>query len=194
VAVERSLRKLSSGQDLVDGLEALRDRWASDMEEMIYLGWITAWLQHDLLLSENDGDDEEFGTVAVGDSEGDDEEFGTVVVGGSEGDGGHHPPQENGHNKKGETKVAVVAPIKEVRLCKAASCSSSSSSPSGPPLRRSVDGQPPPSCLAGFAGAGGDGGGWGNGRPRLLRKLRGWAGGKGRGKRPCRIVGPCCQK
>jgi hypothetical protein len=176
VAVERSLRKLSSGRDLVDRLEALRDRWASDMEEMIYLGWVTAWLQHDLLLSETD-----------------DGEFGTVVVGGSEGDdGGHHPPQEEDEqNKKGETKVAEVAPVKEVRLCKAASSSSSSGSP---PRRRSVDGQPPPSCLAGFAGAGGDGGRWGSRRPRLLRKLRGWAGGKGRGKRPCRIVGPCCQK
>ncbi|KAK3124659.1 hypothetical protein QOZ80_7BG0590200 [Eleusine coracana subsp. coracana] len=46
VAFERSLQKLSSGRDLVDGLEALRDRWAADMEEMIYLGWITAWLRY----------------------------------------------------------------------------------------------------------------------------------------------------
>jgi hypothetical protein len=148
VVAERSLRKRSSGRDLVDGLEALRDRWASDMEETIYLGWITAWLQHDLLLSDND-------------------------------DGGD-PPQEEGR-RKGET---AVAPSNEVQLCTAAS---SSSTTSGPPPRRSVDGQPP-SCLAGFAG---DGGGWSIGRPRLLRKLRGWAGGKGRGKR---IVGPCCQK
>jgi hypothetical protein len=156
VVAERSLRKLSSDRDLVDGLEAVRDRWASDKEEMIYLGWITAWLQHDLLLSDND----------------DGGEFGTVVV-----DDGGDPPQEEGR-KKGET---AVVPSKAV---------SSSSTTSGPPPRRSVDGQPP-SCLAGFAR---DGGGWGIGRPRLLRKLSGWAGGKDWGKRQCRIVGPYCQK
>uniref|UniRef100_A0A0A9AIP9 Uncharacterized protein n=1 Tax=Arundo donax TaxID=35708 RepID=A0A0A9AIP9_ARUDO len=168
VAVERSLRKLSSGRDLVDGLEALRDRWAAGMEEMIYLGWITAWLQHDLLLC----DDGDFGTVVVGDDDADDR----VAP--------RHPPEE-----KGETILASVAPSNEVQLCKAASSSSS-----GP--RRSVDVEPS-SCM-GFGAAGGaagrDGGGWSIGRPRLLRKLRGWAGGKCRGKRPCRIVGPCCQK
>ncbi|TVU41191.1 hypothetical protein EJB05_14690 [Eragrostis curvula] len=180
VAVERSLRKLSSGRDLVDGLEALRDRWAAGMEEMIYLGWITAWLQHDLLLC---GDDDDGGDV-----------FGTVVVDEDDHDGGRggvHPPEEE-HKKKGETVVAEVAPSNEVQLCKATSASSSSSSTtmSGPP-RRSVDGEP--SCM-GLAGGSRDGGGWGIGRPRLLRKLRGWAGGKGRGKRPCRIVGQCCPK
>ncbi|GJN10028.1 hypothetical protein PR202_ga28087 [Eleusine coracana subsp. coracana] len=175
VAVERSLRKLSSGRDLVDGLEALRDRWAADMEEMIYLGWITAWLQHELLLC--DGDDGEFGTVVVGTGEDD---------GGSVED--EHPEEEHQKKKKGETMVAEVAPGNEVRFCKAASSSSSSSS-SGVPPRRSVDGEP--SCM-GFSAAGGAGR---IGGPRLLRKLRGWAGGKGnKGKKPCRIVGPCCQK
>lgn len=168
VAVERSLRKLSSGRDLVDGLEALRDRWAADMEEMIYLGWITAWLQHELLLCD---DVDEFGTVIVGDDDDDSR--------------AEHPPEEE-DCKKGQPMVAEVAPSNEVQLCKAASSSSSSSA--GPPPRRSVDGEP--SCL-GFTAAGGAGR---DGGPRLLRKLRGWAGGKGRGKRPCRIAGPCCPK
>ncbi|KAL6880686.1 hypothetical protein ACP4OV_012251 [Aristida adscensionis] len=179
VAVERSLRKLSSGRDLVDGLEALRDRWAAGMEEMIYLGWITAWLQHDLLLCDG-GDD--IGDIA-----------GTVIVGDGH-DGVDRPPEEE-EKVKGETMVAAAAPSNEVELCKSSSTASSTEA------RRSVE-VAGPSCM-GFAAAGpcrdggagaGAGGGWAIGRPRLLRKLRGWAGGKGRGKRPCRIVGPCCQK
>ncbi|CAN6209559.1 unnamed protein product [Urochloa humidicola] len=188
VAVERSLRNLSSGRDLVDGLEALRDRWAAGMEEMIYLGWITAWLQHDLMFVDEDDDGEDGGGGAYADA---DERKGV------------RPPEEE-ERKKGETMVAAAAPSNEVELCKAGSVSSSSASgPSGP--RRSVEVEPPASCL-GFAAAGGcsssrdgAGGGWSIGRPRLLRKLRGWAaaGGKAggdRGKARCRIAGPCCQK
>ncbi|CAL5066678.1 unnamed protein product [Urochloa decumbens] len=203
VAVERSLRNLSSGRDLVDGLEALRDRWAAGMEEMIYLGWITAWLQHDLMFVDDDGS-----TVLGGSTYDDGEDIGggAVLGGGSayDGDGrkGGHPPGEE-KKKKGETMVAAAAPSNEVELCKAGSVSSSSSGP-----RRSVEVEPPAaaSCL-GFAAAGGcssgrDGGagGWSIGRPRLLRKLRGWtaagekAGDRGKGKARCRIAGPCCQK
>ncbi|CAL5078845.1 unnamed protein product [Urochloa decumbens] len=208
VAVERSLRNLSSGRDLVDGLEALRDRWAAGMEEMIYLGWITAWLQHDLMFIDDDGD----GSTVLGGSTYDDgEDVGGAVLGGSAFDDadagrkGGHPPEEE-KKKKGETMVAAAAPSNEVELCKAGSVSSSSSGPSGP--RRSVEVEPPAaaSCL-GFAAAGGcsssrdgAGGGWSIGRPRLLRKLRGWAaagekaGDRGKGKARCRIAGPCCQK
>ncbi|CAN6203260.1 unnamed protein product [Urochloa humidicola] len=189
VAVERSLRNLSSGRDLVDGLEALRDRWAAGMEEMIYLGWITAWLQHDLMFLDEDDDGEDGG--------------GGGAYADADERKGSHPPEEE-ERKKGETMVAAAAPSNEVELCKAGSVSSSSASgPSGP--RRSVEVEPPASCL-GFAAAGGcsssrdgAGGGWSIGRPRLLRKLRGWAaaGGKAggdRGKARCRIAGPCCQK
>ncbi|CAN6197140.1 unnamed protein product [Urochloa humidicola] len=194
VAVERSLRNLSSGRDLVDGLEALRDRWAAGMEEMIYLGWITAWLQHDLMFIDDDDDSTVLGGSTY--DEGED-------VGGADERKGGHPPEEE--RKKGEKMVAAAAPSNEVELCKAGSVSSSSGS-SGP--RRSVDVEAPAaaSCL-GFAAAGGcrssrDGGsgGWSIGRPRLLRKLRGWAaaggkdGDRGKGKARCRIAGPCCQK
>jgi len=81
VAVERSLRNLSSGRDLVDGLEALRDRWAAGMEEMIYLGWITAWLQHDLMLIDNDygGTVLGAGSTYSGDDEYDDDQDGVVL-------------------------------------------------------------------------------------------------------------------
>jgi hypothetical protein len=183
VAVERSLRNLSSGRDLVDGLEALRDRWAAGMEEMIYLGWITAWLQHDLMLIDDD-----YGTYG-GDDKEEDEQDGVAP---------RHPPEE-GEEKKGETMVASVAPSNQVELCKAGSVSSSGS---GSAPRRSVEMEP--SCM-GFAAAAsggrrrdGSGGGWSIERPRLLRKLRGWAaggkaGGSGKTTR-CRIVGPCCQK
>ncbi|KAM0894119.1 hypothetical protein ACQ4PT_024673 [Festuca glaucescens] len=105
VIVERSMRKLSSSKDLMDGLEMLRDRWAADMEELIYLGWITAWLQHDLLVS----DDEEGsgkGTVVIGDDSGDD-------------------PTEAPQLKKGEKVVVAAAPSNEVELCKTSSNASS---------------------------------------------------------------------
>ena len=183
VVVERSLRNLSSGRDLVDGLEALRDRWAAGMEEMIYLGWITAWLQLDLMLVDDDG--------------------GSTYDGDADGRKGGRPPPEEEEGKKGETMVAAAAPSNEVELCKAGSASSSGSA--GRP-RRSVEVEPPASSCLGFAaaggrsGGGGDGGGWSIGRPRLLRKLRGWAGAGGtkaggdRGKARCRIAGPCCQK
>ncbi|KAL6647310.1 hypothetical protein ACP70R_014747 [Stipagrostis hirtigluma subsp. patula] len=171
VVVERSLRKLSSGRDLVDGLEALRDRWAAGVEEMIYLAWITAWLQHDLLLCDAGG------TVIVGD--GSDDDDGNVE---------RHPPPEE-EKAKGETRVAPAAPSNEVQLCKAPSTSSSSGA-SSDEARRSMEAARP-SCMGSACR---DGAGWSIGRPRLLRKLRGWAGGKGRCKRPCRIVGPCCQK
>ena len=182
VVVERSLRNLSSGRDLVDGLEALRDRWAAGMEEMIYLGWITAWLQHDLMLIDDDG--------------------GSTYDGDADGRKGGRPPPEEEEGKKGETMVAAAAPSNEVELCKAGSASSSGSA--GRP-RRSVEVEAPVSSCLGFAAAGGrggdgDGGGWSIGRPRLLRKLRGWAGAGGtkaggdRGKARCRIAGPCCQK
>ncbi|XP_066396889.1 protein CHUP1, chloroplastic-like [Miscanthus floridulus] len=182
VAVERSLRKLSSGRDLVDGLEALRDRWAAGMEEMIYLGWITAWLQHDLMLI----DDDYGGSTYGGD---DDDEDGVAP---------RHPPEE----LEGETMVASVPPCNQVELCKAGSVSSSGS---GSAPRRSVEIEPRPASCMGFAAAASGGrcrdgsGGWSIGRPRLLRKLRGWAaggkaaGGSGKTTR-CRIVGPCCQK
>jgi len=193
VVVERSLRNLSSGRDLVDGLEALRDRWAAGMEEMIYLGWITAWLQHDLMLIDDDG-----GSTAYDG----DEDAGAVVGGGAydhDGRKGGRPPPEEEEGKKGETMVAAAAPSNEVELCKAGSASSSGSA--GRP-RRSVEVEAPVSSCLGFAaaggrsGGGGDGGGWSIGRPRLLRKLRGWAGTKAgdRGKARCRIAGPCCQK
>jgi len=199
VVVERSLRNLSSGRDLVDGLEALRDRWAAGMEEMIYLGWITAWLQHDLMLVDDDG-----GSTAYDG----DEDAGAVVGGGAydhDGRKGGRPPPEEEEGKKGETMVAAAAPSNEVELCKAGSVSSSSSSGSAGRPRRSVEVEAPVSSCLGFAAAGGrggdgDGGGWSIGRPRLLRKLRGWAGAGGtkaggdRGKARCRIAGPCCQK
>lgn len=187
VAVERSLRNLSSGRDLVDGLEALRDRWAAGMEEMIYLGWITAWLQHDLMFI----DDDYAGTY--GDDEEDDDQDGAAP---------RHPPEELEEKKKGETMVASVPPSNQVELCKAGSVSSTGSGTAAP--RRSVEIEPPSASCMGFAaaasgGRGRDGsGGWSIGRPRLLRKLRGWAaggkaGGSGKTTR-CRIVGPCCQK
>ncbi|CAN6171216.1 unnamed protein product [Urochloa humidicola] len=194
VAVERSLRNLSSGRDLVDGLEALRDQWAAGMEEMIYLGWITAWLQHDLMFIDGNDDGEDVAGAVLGGSTYDDDA--------DERKGGHPPEEER---KKGEKMVAAAAPSNEVELCKAGSVSSSGSS-SGP--RRSVEVEAPApaaSCL-GFAAAGRcssssrDGGGWSIGRPRLLRKLRGWAaaggkdGDRGKGKGRCRIAGPCCQK
>ncbi|KAF0908871.1 hypothetical protein E2562_028751 [Oryza meyeriana var. granulata] len=154
VIVERSMRKLSSGRDVLDGLEALRDRWAADMEEMIYLGWITAWLQHDLLLL-----DGEVGTPAI--------------------DGGDEPPVQ----RKGEKVVVAVAPSNEVELCKAASASPSASS--------EMRGAAESSCMMGFAGGCRKGGSWGIiGRPRLLRRLRGLAGGKGRSRRQRKIEFP----
>ncbi|KAF8732048.1 hypothetical protein HU200_016004 [Digitaria exilis] len=188
VVVERSLRNLSSGRDLVDGLEALRDRWAAGMEEMIYLGWITAWLQHDLMFVDDDDD----GSTVLGGSTYEDDDHGRRK--------GGYPEEEEERKKKGETMVAAAAPSNEVELCKAASVSSSGSA--GP--RRSVEVEPPPASCLGFAAAGGrsgregGGGGWSIGRPRLLRKLRGWAAAGGnagdRGKARCRIAGPCCQK
>lgn len=199
VAVERSLRNLSSGRDLVDGLEALRDRWAAGMEEMIYLGWITAWLQHDLMLIDDDDDCTILGGSTYGGSD--------DVVDDQDGVAPRRPPVEEDEEKKkkGETMVAAVPPSNAVELCKAGSVSSSS----GYDPRRSVELEPPPaaSCM-GFAAAGGRGsrddgtGGWSIGRPRLLRKLRGWAGAAGGkagagsrgGKTRCRIAGPCCQK
>uniref|UniRef100_I1Q8N6 peptidylprolyl isomerase n=2 Tax=Oryza glaberrima TaxID=4538 RepID=I1Q8N6_ORYGL len=154
VIVERSMRKLgSSGRDVLDGLEALRDRWAADMEEMIYLGWITAWLQHDLLVL----DGGEVGTPAA-------------II-------GDETPAQPRH--KGEKVVVAVAPSNEVELCKAASASSSSSS--------EMRGAAEPSCMMGFVA----GGCRSIGRPRLLRRLRGWAGGKGgNSRRQCKIEFP----
>ncbi|XP_015644659.1 protein CHUP1, chloroplastic [Oryza sativa Japonica Group] len=154
VIVERSMRKLgSSGRDVLDGLEALRDRWAADMEEMIYLGWITAWLQHDLLVL----DGGEVGTPAA-------------II-------GDETPAQPRH--KGEKVVVAVAPSNEVELCKAASASSSSSS--------EMRGAAEPSCMMGFVA----GGCTSIGRPRLLRRLRGWAGGKGgSSRRQCKIEFP----
>ncbi|KAB8104600.1 hypothetical protein EE612_037578 [Oryza sativa] len=154
VIVERSMRKLgSSGRDVLDGLEALRDRWAADMEEMIYLGWITAWLQHDLLVL----DGGEVGTPAA-------------II-------GDETPAQPRH--KGEKVVVAVAPSNEVELCKAASASSSSSS--------EMRGAAEPSCMMGFVA----GGCRSIGRPRLLRRLRGWAGGKGgSSRRQCKIEFP----
>lgn len=102
VMVERSMQKLSSSKDLMGGLEELRDRWAADMEELIYLGWITAWLQHDLLV----GDDGEGSTVVIGD----DDEAG---------------PTGETKQKKGEKMVAAAGPSNEVELCKAPSDASS---------------------------------------------------------------------
>lgn len=212
VAVERSLRNLSSGRDLVDGLEALRDRWAAGMEEMIYLGWITAWLQHDLMLVD---DDDGYGGAVLGP--------GSTTYGGGHGDDDEDvrdgvAPEEEGEEdekkkkkkekKKGETMVASVPPSNQVELCKAESVSSSSGSGSGSGSapRRSVVTEPPSAPCMGFAaaaaagGRGRDcGGGWSIGRPRLLRKLRGWAAGGGTkagGSKTtrCRIAGPCCQK
>ncbi|KAG8080950.1 hypothetical protein GUJ93_ZPchr0007g3331 [Zizania palustris] len=148
VIVERSMRKLSSSRDLLGGLEALRHRWAADMEEMIYLGWITAWLQHDLLVL-----DSESGAAAI---DGDDDD------------------DETPSKHKGEKMVAAVAPSNEV-LCKAASSTSSRASSE---MRAAAE-----SCL-GLAVGCRKGGSWGGiGRPRLLRRLRGWAGGKGSGSR-----------
>ena len=161
------------------------------MEEMIYLGWITAWLQHDLMLIDDDND---YGGTYGGDDDEEDEQDGVAP---------RHAPEEleeEKKKKKGETMVASVPPSNQVELCKAASVSSTGSG-SAPP-RRSVEMEP--SCM-GFAaaasgGRGRDGsGGWSIGRPRLLRKLRGWAaGGKAGGGKSkttrCRIVGPCCQK
>uniref|UniRef100_A0A0E0LI11 Uncharacterized protein n=1 Tax=Oryza punctata TaxID=4537 RepID=A0A0E0LI11_ORYPU len=160
VIVERSMRKLgSSGRDVLDGLEALRDRWAADMEEMIYLGWITAWLQHDLLVL----DGGEVGTPAAIIDVGDDDE----------------PPAQPRH--KGEKVVVAVAPCNEVELCKAASASASSSSSS------EMRGAAESSCMMGFVA----GGCRSIGRPRLLRRLRGWAGGKGGSRRrQCKIEFP----
>uniref|UniRef100_A0A0D9WWD3 peptidylprolyl isomerase n=1 Tax=Leersia perrieri TaxID=77586 RepID=A0A0D9WWD3_9ORYZ len=153
VIVERSMRKLSSNKDVLDGLEALRDRWAADMEEMIYLGWITAWLQHDLLVLDG---------VEVGD---------TQAIG--------EPPAQQ---RKGEKMVAVVAPSNEVELCKASSSASSE-------LRGAAAAtEAEASCMMGFA-AGGCRKGI-IGRPRLLRRLRGWAGGKGRSRRQGKIEFP----
>ncbi|OEL33436.1 hypothetical protein BAE44_0005546 [Dichanthelium oligosanthes] len=199
VAVERSLRNLSSGRDLVDGLEALRDRWAAGMEEMIYLGWITAWLQHDLMFIDDDDD----GSTVLGVSPYDGDEGVGAVLGGSSYDdgrkGGHPAEEEEERKKKGETMVAMAAPSNEVELCKAGSASSSGSSTGRP--RRSVEVEPPAvaSCLgfsaaAGKRGGDGSGGAWGIGRPRLLRKLRGWTNAGDRGKARCRIAGPCCQR
>ncbi|KAG8080972.1 hypothetical protein GUJ93_ZPchr0007g4174 [Zizania palustris] len=149
VIVERSMRKLSSSRDLLGGLEALRHRWAADMEEMIYLGWITAWLQHDLLVL-----DSESGAAAI---DGDDDD------------------DETPSKHKGEKMVAAVAPSNEVELCKAASSTSSRASSE---MRAAAE-----SCL-GLAVGCRKGGSWGGiGRPRLLRRLRGWAGGKGSGSR-----------
>ncbi|XP_051206979.1 uncharacterized protein [Lolium perenne] len=105
VIVERSMRKLSSSKDHMDGLEMLRDRWAADMEELIYLGWITAWLQHDLLLSD-DGEGGSKGTVVIGDGNGDD-------------------PTAAPQLKKGEKVVVAAAPSNEVELCKTSSNASS---------------------------------------------------------------------
>ena len=99
------MRKLSSSKDLMDGLEVLRDRWAADMEELIYLGWITAWLQHDLLVSDN-GEGGSKGTVVIGDGNGDD-------------------PTAAAQLKKGEKMVVAAAPSNEVELCKTSSNASS---------------------------------------------------------------------
>ncbi|KAF6993812.1 hypothetical protein CFC21_010649 [Triticum aestivum] len=141
VAVERSMRKLSSSKDLLDGMEVLRDRWAADMEELIYLGWITAWLQHDLLVSDGEGGAAK-GPVAIGDDDNDAD------------------PTAEEQRKKGEKMVAVAAPINEVELRKTSSDASSCAAGEE-------------SCM-GLAGCR-----TGIGRPRLLRKIRGWARGKG---------------
>ncbi|KAF6982815.1 hypothetical protein CFC21_092795 [Triticum aestivum] len=145
VAVERSMRKLSSSKDLLDGMGVLRDRWAADMEELIYLGWITAWLQHDLLVSDGEGGAAK-GPAAIGDDD----------------DDGTHPTAEE-QRKKGEKMVAVAAPINEVELRKTSSNASSCAAGEE-------------SCM-GLAGCR-----TGIGRPRLLRKIRGWAKGKGPSK------------
>ncbi|XBH86403.1 hypothetical protein VPH35_074065 [Triticum aestivum] len=100
VVVESSMRKLSSSKDV---LEVLRDRWAADMEELIYLGWITAWLQHDLLASDSEG-----GTAK-----------GTAVTG---DDDGETIPTAEGQREKGMKMVAAAAPSNEVKLCKTSSC------------------------------------------------------------------------
>lgn len=143
-SVERSMRKLSSSKDLLDGMEVLRDRWAADMEELIYLGWITAWLQHDLLVSDGEGGAAK-GTVAIADD-----------------DNGTNPTAE-GQRKKGEKMVAAAAPINEVELRKTSS--NASSCGAGEESCMGLAG-----CRAGIE------------RPRLLRKLRGWARGKGPSK------------
>ncbi|XBI70221.1 hypothetical protein VPH35_064763 [Triticum aestivum] len=142
--VERSMR---SGKGL---LEVLRGRWAADMEELIYLGWITAWLQHDLLAS-----DGESGTAK-----------GTAVTGDHDGE---TIPTAEGQREKGMKMVAATAPSNEVKLCKTSSCGAAEES-----------------CM-GLAGCR-----IGIGRPRLLRKLRGWARGNGpsKSRRPCAIEGP----
>ncbi|XP_037436238.1 protein CHUP1, chloroplastic-like [Triticum dicoccoides] len=144
VAVERSMRKLSSSKDLLDGMEVLRDRWAADMEELIYLGWITAWLQHDLLVSDGEGAAAK-GPVVIGDD-----------------DDGTNPTVEE-QRKKGEKMVAVAAPINEVELRKTSS--NASSCAAGEESCMGLVG-----CRAGI------------GRPRLLRKIKGWARGKGPSK------------
>lgn len=105
VIVERSMRKLSSSKDIMDGLEVLRDRWAADMEELIYLGWITAWLQHDLLVSD-DAEGGGKGTVVIGDDNGDD-------------------PTTAAQLKKGKKVVVAATPSNEVELCKTSSNASS---------------------------------------------------------------------
>ncbi|EMS55212.1 hypothetical protein TRIUR3_30888 [Triticum urartu] len=142
--VERSMQ---SGKGL---LEVLRGRWAADMEELIYLGWITAWLQHDLLASDGEGGTAN-GTAVTGDHDGE-----TI-------------PTAEGQREKGMKMVAATAPSNEVKLCKTSSCGAAEES-----------------CM-GLAGCR-----IGIGRPRLLRKLRGWARGNGpsKSRRPCAIEGP----
>ncbi|KAI4993279.1 hypothetical protein ZWY2020_007592 [Hordeum vulgare] len=146
VVVEGSMRKMSSSKDL---LEVLRDRWAADMEELIYLGWITAWLQHDLLARDGEGGNAK-GTAVKGDDDSD-----TI-------------PAAEGQREKGVKMVAAAGPSNEVKLCKTSSCGAAEES-----------------CM-GLAGCT-----IGIGRPRLLRKLRGWTRGKGpsKSRRPCAIEG-----
>ncbi|XBH57452.1 hypothetical protein VPH35_079055 [Triticum aestivum] len=109
-------------------------------KELIYFGWITACLQHDLLASDGEG-----GTAK-----------GTAVTG---DDDGETIPTAEGQRKKGMKMVAAAAPSNEVKLCKTSSCGAAEES-----------------CM-GLAGCR-----IGIGRPRLLRKLRGWARGKGPSK------------
>ncbi|OAY78987.1 Protein CHUP1, chloroplastic [Ananas comosus] len=51
---ECNIRQLSGKEETLDQLGQIRGRWAGDMEEMIYIGWITACLRRELTMNQQE--------------------------------------------------------------------------------------------------------------------------------------------
>lgn len=51
---ECNIRQLAGKEETLDQLGQVRERWAGDMEEMIYIGWITACLRRELTMNQQE--------------------------------------------------------------------------------------------------------------------------------------------